>query len=115
MSTEDFMTFDRKSGCNGCNRDHPFITLRFDVTTKSTIAHLSHRLDPFVQFMNSLVAEEKAWPQSASEYQINGYLRPNLTLFRQHRGFGGHLITRSNRRSWMHQMLHTVQNWRNRK
>lgn len=84
--------FERTSGCNGCNRDHPCITLRFDVNTKSTIAHLSHRLDPFVHFMNGLVAEEKAWPQSASEYQINGYLRPNITLFRQHRGFGGHLV-----------------------
>ncbi len=84
--------FDRRDGCNGCNRDHPCITLRFDVTTKSTIAHLSHRLDPFVQFLNGLVAEEKAWPQSASEYQVNGYLRPNISLFRQHRHFGGHLV-----------------------
>lgn len=86
--------FDPPSGCSGegCNRDHPCITLRFDVDTKSTIAHLSHRLDPFVHYMNSLVAEGKAWPQSASEYQINGYLRPNLTNLRNHDGFGGHLV-----------------------
>ena len=99
--------FDPPSGCNSCSRDHPYITLRFDVTTKSTIAHLSHRLDPFVQCMNGLVAEGKAWPQSASEYQINGYLRANITLLRQHRGFGG---SRSKTRSWMHQMLHNVRN-----
>ena len=84
--------FDPPSGCNRCSRDHPCITLRFDVTTKSTIAHLSHRLDPFLQCMNGLVEEGKAGPQSASEYQINGYIRPNLTLLRSHDGFGGHLI-----------------------
>ena len=85
--------FDPPSGCNGgCNRDHPCITLRFDVDTKSTIAHLSHRLDPFVQCMNGLVEEGKGWPQSASEYQINGYLRANKTLLRSHDGFGSHLV-----------------------
>jgi hypothetical protein len=85
--------FDPPSGCNGrCNRDHPCITLRFDANTKSTIANLSHRLDPFVQCMNGLVEEGKAWPYSASEYQISGYLRSNVTLLRSHNGFGRHLV-----------------------
>lgn len=84
--------FDPKKGCNGCSRDHPCITLRFDVTTKSTIAHLSHRLDPFLHYMDGLVEEGTARPQSASEYKIDGYLRPNVTLIRSHDGFGRHLV-----------------------
>ena len=84
--------FDPPKGCNGCSRDHPCITLRFDVTTKSTIAHLSHRLDQFLHFMDGLVENGTAWPQSASEYKIDGHLRPNLNDLRSHDGFGGHLI-----------------------
>ena len=84
--------FDPPKGCNGCSRDHPCITLRYDATTKSTIAHLSHRLDPFLHYMNGLALKEEAWPHSASEYKIDGYLRPNLTDLRSHYGFGGHLV-----------------------
>lgn len=84
--------YSPRNGCSGCSRDHPCITLRFNANTNMTIASMSHRLDPFVRCLNGLVSEEKAWPHSATEYHLDGYLRPNETVLRSHDGFGSHLI-----------------------
>ena len=45
-----------RNGCDGhrCGRAHPCITLQFDLNQNATIAHLSHALDPFVQYFEIL-------------------------------------------------------------
>jgi len=90
---EYYDEYSPRNGCNGgCNRDHPCITLQFDANAKSTIATLSHPLDPFVRCLDCLVAQEKAWPLSATEYCLDGYLRANETFLCSQNGFGSHLI-----------------------
>ncbi|KAL7527963.1 hypothetical protein ACHAWF_002381 [Thalassiosira exigua] len=86
--------YSPRNGCNGrtCGRDHPFISLRFDSQRNGTVATMSHRLDPFVNCLNGLVEEGKAFPHSATVYNIDGYLRANWTALRSHGGFGSHLI-----------------------
>lgn len=86
--------YSPRNGCDGrrCNRAHPCIRLSFDTANKQTVATMSHRLDPFVNCLNNLVEEERAWPHSATVYHLNGYLRANETALREYDGFGRHLI-----------------------
>mmetsp|Transcript_39858 Transcript_39858/g.72938 ORF Transcript_39858/g.72938 Transcript_39858/m.72938 type:complete len:506 (-) Transcript_39858:76-1593(-) len=88
---ELYDAYSPRNGCDErrCNRDHPHITLRFDAATGTTIATISHRLDPFVRCLNNL---DGAWPHNATVYHLNGYLRRNETALRSHDGFGGHLV-----------------------
>ena len=90
-----FDEYNVRSGCAGqhkCKRDHPFIELSFDEGSKSTIATLSHRLDPFVTYFDKLVSEGKATKLPHSVYKLNGYLRPSITSLRSNTPFGNHLI-----------------------
>lgn len=80
--------YSPRNGCNGCNRDHPCITLKFDAVTGTT-ATMSHRLDPFVRCLHNI---DGAWPHSATIYHLNGYLRTNDTALRSQNCFGGHLV-----------------------
>lgn len=91
-----FDEYNLRNGCPGehkCKRAHPFIALNFDAESTSTIATLSHQLDPFEEYFSTLVKEGKATgiPHS-SVYRVAGYLRPNLTALKSQNGFGNHLI-----------------------
>ncbi|KAL3774868.1 hypothetical protein ACHAWO_001183 [Cyclotella atomus] len=91
-----FDEYHVRSGCQGqshCKRDHPSIALGYDAESKSTIATLSHKLDPFVTYFDGLVAEGKATRLPHSVYRVDGFLRPNITSLRSHHGFGNHLIS----------------------
>jgi hypothetical protein len=84
-----------RGGCRDghvCRYDHPNITLRFDDETKKSIATLSHRLDPFVEYFDGLVAAGSAKPRGNMAYELDGYIRHNETALRNHTGFGSHLV-----------------------
>ena len=90
-----FDEYNPRNGCPGqhkCKREHPFIELTFDPESKSTIATLSHRLDPFISYFDTLVSQGKATKLPHSIYKLNGYLRPSLTALRTNTPFGNHLI-----------------------
>jgi hypothetical protein len=82
-----------RNGCDGrrCNRNHPKITLSFDSERNVTLATMSHQLDPFCNYFSQRLEEETAWPQSATVYQLDRFLRPNLTKLRE--TFTSHLIS----------------------
>ena len=98
--------YSPRNGCNGygCGREHPSLTLRFDTASNTTVATLSHALDPFVNFMKELVAcgfaaphavEEENNHDSVLEYRLEGYLRTNKSVMenavRKSNHFGNHL------------------------
>ena len=92
----DYDFYDEYSFRNGCcrlrcSRDHPKITLSFDSERNVTLATMSHQLDPFCNYFSQRLEEETAWPQSAFVYQLDGFLRPNLTNLRE--TFKSHLIS----------------------
>ena len=93
---EDFCDpYSFRGGCRDghiCKYDHPTITLSFDEETKKTIATLSHRLDPFVEYFDGLVAAGSAKPQGNMAYELDGYIRHNNSALRNHNGFGSHLV-----------------------
>mmetsp|Transcript_28218 Transcript_28218/g.40894 ORF Transcript_28218/g.40894 Transcript_28218/m.40894 type:complete len:485 (-) Transcript_28218:114-1568(-) len=89
-----FDEYSCRNGCDGsrCDRDHPRITLRFDASDGATVATVSHRLGPLLQYFNRRVSEGTAWPHGSTEYQLNGYIRENLTDMCSQDEFGGHLV-----------------------
>jgi hypothetical protein len=111
-SDDEFDEYSFRTGCHGphhCRRDHPQITLSFDAESKVTTATISHRLDPFLAYFEArlanetawpdpflayfeaCLANETAWPQSETTYQLDGYLRQNMTDLHAQR-FGSHLL-----------------------
>lgn len=91
-----FDEYNVRAGCEGqrkCKREHPCVMLGYDTNSRATIATLSHKLDPFLNYFDGLVAEGKAAKLPHSVYSIDGYLRPNLTALKSHNGFGNHLIS----------------------
>jgi hypothetical protein len=82
--------------CTGCcNKRHPSITLFFDEKRTTTIAVLSHRLDPFTIILDGRVEEGSAIRKSPLYYELKGYLRENLSQLRRHHehgGLGPHLV-----------------------
>ena len=82
-----------RNGCDGrCHRDHPCITLQFDVDQNATIARLSRALDPFNQYFKNLVVRGLAKYLGQNTYFINDYLRPLESALRLYDGFGSHLV-----------------------
>jgi hypothetical protein len=73
-----------RNRCDGsCGRDHPKITLSFDVERKVVLVTLSHQLDPFCKIFLQRCVEDTAWPQSTMSYELDGFLRENRTQIRQ--------------------------------
>ena len=90
-----FDEYNPRNGCPGqhkCNRDHPCIALNYDSESNSTIATLTHQLDPFVEFLSTLIADGKATKLPHLVYRVDGFLRPTLTAFKSQNRFGNHLI-----------------------
>lgn len=81
-----------KSCPGGCKKCHPSITLFFDATLKKTVATISMRLDPFVKCLDEMVRDGRAVRKSPLYYVLNGYIRENETLLREHDGFSSHLV-----------------------
>jgi hypothetical protein len=81
------------SACpGGCHKAHPSITLFFDSEQNLTVATLSYLLDPFTLYLDRLVQNDTARCKTPLYYELDGYIRENLTKMRQHRGFGSHLV-----------------------
>jgi hypothetical protein len=82
--------------CTGCcHKRHPTITFFFDEERTTTIAVLSHRLDPFTTILDRRVEEGSAIRKSPLYYELQGYLRENLSQWRrrhEHGGLGPHLV-----------------------
>jgi len=76
-----------------CDKIHPIITLYFDANKKCTIATPSHRLDPFLRYLDRRVREKSAVAKSPYYYELDGFVRDNLHQLRhQQRLFGNHLV-----------------------
>jgi hypothetical protein len=77
----------RKDGtyscAGGCHMAHPTITLFFDADKSQTAAILSHRLDPFLQYLDARVEEGTAVCKTAFYYELNGFVRSNLSHMRR--------------------------------
>lgn len=85
------------NGCNGnCGREHPRVVLSFDAERKSTIATISHQLDPFQRYFQERMNEDTAWIRDRSLYELNGFLRENDTKLRAQGHFGSHLVSIEN-------------------
>ncbi|KAL3923850.1 MAG: hypothetical protein SGILL_001409 [Bacillariaceae sp.] len=94
----------RKDGtysCQGsCHKAHPTITLFFDTKEVQTIAILSHRLDPFVEYLDSRVKDGTAFCKTPFYYELKGFIRENMAIMSQqssegrgqHHFFGSHLV-----------------------
>lgn len=81
------------SACpGGCHKAHPSITLFFDTEQNLTVATLSYILDPFTLYLDRLVQNNTARCKTPLYYELDGYIRENLTKMRQHQGFGSHLV-----------------------
>lgn len=81
------------SACpGGCHKAHPSITLFFNSEQNLTVATISHRLDPFTLYLDRLVQNDTARCKTPLYYELDGYIRENLTKMRQHQGFGSHLV-----------------------
>ena len=77
----------------GCHKIHPIITLYFDREKQCTVATLSCRLDPFIDYFDQCVNEGNAVWKSPLYCELNGFLRENLHKLRhRQRFFGGHLV-----------------------
>jgi hypothetical protein len=76
----------------GCKKCHPSITLFFDTTQKKTVATISMRLEPFVKCLDQMVREGRAVQKTPLYYVLDGYIRENETLLREHKGFSSHLV-----------------------
>jgi hypothetical protein len=76
-------------GC--CNRLHPTVTLFFE--GGRTVAILTSRLDPFVNYLDGLVADGSAARKTPFYYELDGFLRENLDRLRKKQDlFGSHLV-----------------------
>jgi len=84
-----------RDGCMGnCGREHPRLVLSFDAATKTTVATVTHpELLPFQNYFEERVNEETAWVRDRSSYDLNGFIRENLTNLRTQRHFGRHLVS----------------------
>jgi hypothetical protein len=81
------------SACpGGCHKAHPSITLSFDSEQNLTVAAISHRLDPFTLYLDRLVQNDTARCKKPLYYELDGYIRENITKMRQNQGFGSHLV-----------------------
>lgn len=94
---EEFHTIRRKDGSyscrGGCHKAHPTITLFFDANKSQTIAILSHRLDPFLQYLQHRVDEGTAVCKTPYYYELKGFVRENVNHAKEHHNlFGGHLV-----------------------
>jgi hypothetical protein len=89
-------------GCSGgCGKDHPRITLDYQ-KTEGAIAVLSHNLDPFVKYFDSLVSQNLARRKNDNNggnfnnercYFLTGYLSTiKENLERSTTNFDSHLI-----------------------
>jgi hypothetical protein len=77
----------------GCRKAHPTITLFYDVDKSITVAILSHRLDPFVEYLQNRVDEGTATFKTPYYYELKGFIRENIHYARQQQNlFGRHLV-----------------------
>jgi hypothetical protein len=85
---------DATYSCHGgCHKAHPTITLFYDADKSQTVAILSHRLDPFLKYLQSRLDEGTARCKTPYYYELNGFIRENFHSARQHQYlFGQHLV-----------------------
>lgn len=87
---------DREKKCfactGGCNKFHPAITLFFDSERSLTVAIISHRLDPFVLYLEERVFEGTARRKTMLCYELDGFIRENLSRLKNQERFGYHLV-----------------------
>lgn len=96
-NVEEFQSIRLKDGTytckGGCHKAHPTITLFFDAEQNQTIAILSHRLDPFLQYLQHRVNEGTAVCKTPYYYELKGFVRENWNHAREHHNlFGRHLV-----------------------
>lgn len=89
-------------GCSGgCGKDHPRITLDYN-KNEGAFAQLTHNLDPFVRYFDSLVSENLARRKNYNNngnindeercYYLTGYLSTIKEKLERPTNFGSHLI-----------------------
>ena len=76
----------------GCHKVHPSITLFFDSEKSLTLAILSHRLDPFILYLEQRVSQGTARRKTSLYYEIDGFVRENRSKMRLQQIFGSHLV-----------------------
>lgn len=89
-----FDEYSFRNGCDGrCNRKHPKIILKYNPEKKLTIATITDLLGPFLNFFSLRISEGTAWPFSEKVYELNGYLRENISDIEARGKFGFHLVS----------------------
>jgi hypothetical protein len=85
---------DATYSCHGgCQKAHPTITLFYDTNKSKTVAILSHRLNPFLEYLQNRVDEGTATYKTPYFYELKGFIRENINFAGKHQIlFGRHLV-----------------------
>lgn len=76
----------------GCCKIHPSITLYFDQERQKTVAVMSHPFAPFTSCFEKKEADGSASRITRLYYELDGFVRENLTNLREETTFPSHMV-----------------------